>query len=99
MTDQQPSPPSGPSPKGPSPTGQSPTGQSPNRNPWVTALLILIGIILLLPGLCSVILTGIMIGAGGPRGDDSDFLPMLIGFFLVGVGGVALIVFAIRRKS
>jgi hypothetical protein len=65
----------------------------------VTALLILIGIILLLPGLCSVILTGIMIGAGGPRGDDSEFLPMLIGFFLVGVGGVALIVFAIRRKS
>ena len=84
MTDPQPSPP-------PSP--------SPNRNPWVTALLILIGLILLLPGLCSVILTGIMIGAGGPRGDDLDFLPMLIGFFLLGVGGVALIVFAIRRKS
>jgi len=83
MTDPQPSPP-------PSP--------SPNRNPWVTALLILIGLILLFPGLCSVILTGIMIGAGGPRGDDLDFLPMLIGFFLLGVGGVALIVFAIRRK-
>jgi hypothetical protein len=83
MTDQQPSPPS----------------PSPNRNPWVTALLILIGLILLLPGLCSVILTGIMIGAGGPQGDDVEFLPMLIGFFLVGVGGLALIVFAIRRKS
>ena len=94
MTDQQPSPPPRPSPAGP-----SPTGPSPNRNPWVTALLILIGLILLLPGLCSVILTGIMIGAGGPRGDDLDFLPMLIGLFLLGVGGVALIVFAIRRKS
>jgi hypothetical protein len=84
MTDQQPSPPSGP---------------SPNRNPWVTALLILIGLILLLPGLCSVILTGVMIGAGGPSGDDFEFLPVLIGFFLLGVGGVALIVFAIRRKG
>jgi len=86
-------------PQGRGPTGRSRTGPSPNRNPWVTALLILIGLILLLPGLCSVILTGIMIGAGGPRGDDLDFLPMLIGFFLLGVGGVALIVFAIRRKS
>jgi hypothetical protein len=81
MSDQQPSPPPGP---------------SPNRNPWVTALLILI---VLLPGLCSVVLTGIMIGAGGPRGSDSEFVPLLIGCFLVGVGGVALIVFAIRRKS
>jgi hypothetical protein len=74
-------------------------GPSPNRNPWVTALLVLIGLILLLPGLCSVILTGILIGAGGPRGNDLDFLPMLIGCFLLGVGGVVLIVFAIRRKS
>jgi hypothetical protein len=84
MSDQQPAQPSGP---------------SPNRNPWVTALLVLIGLILLLPGLCSVILTGIMIGAGGPRGDDSEFLPLLIICFLAGVGGVALIVFAIRRKG
>jgi hypothetical protein len=76
-----------------------PQGPSPNRSPWVTALLVLIGLILLLPGLCSVILTGILIGAGGPRGDDLDFLPMLIGCFLLGVGGVVLIVFAIRRKS
>jgi hypothetical protein len=81
MSDQQPSPPPGP---------------SPNRSPWVTALLILIGLILLLPGLCSVILTGIMFTNGGP-GNDTEFLPVLIICFLIGVGGVALIVFAIRR--
>jgi hypothetical protein len=72
-------------------------GPTPTRNPWVTALLILIGVILLLPGLCSVILTGIMLTNGGP-GSDTEFLPVLIICFLIGVGGVALIVFAIRRK-
>jgi hypothetical protein len=72
-------------------------GPTPGRKPWVTALLILIGIILLLPGLCSVIHSGIMLAAGGPSGDDWGFLPVLIICFLVGAGGVALIVFAIRR--
>jgi hypothetical protein len=73
-----------------------PRGPTPGRNPWVTALLILVGLVLLLPGLCSVILTGIMLTNGGP-GNDTEFLPVLIICFLVGAGGVALIVFAIRR--
>jgi hypothetical protein len=73
-----------------------PASPAPVRNLWVTALLIIIGMILLLPGLCSVILTGIMLTNGGP-GNDTEFLPVLIICFLVGVGGVALIVFAIRR--
>jgi hypothetical protein len=74
------------------------SGPSPGRNPWVTALLILIGLILLLPGLCSVILTGILISAGGPGGADSEYLPLLLMCFLIGVGGVALIIFAVRRR-
>jgi uncharacterized membrane protein YhaH (DUF805 family) len=73
-----------------------PSGQSHRRNPWVTALLILIGIILLLPGLCSLIFGAILISSGGP-GDNSEFLPLLLFCFMVGVGWVALIVFAIRR--
>jgi hypothetical protein len=73
-----------------------PPGPAPGRNPWVTALLILIGIILLLPGLCSLIFSGIMITSGSPGSDPG--IPLLLIFcFLVGVGGVALIVFAIRR--
>jgi hypothetical protein len=81
MSDQQPSRPSGPGHR---------------RNPWVTALLILIGIILLLPGLCSLIFGAILISSGG-SGGDSGLLSLLFFCFLVGVGGVALIVFAIRR--
>ena len=69
---------------------------SPRRNPWVTALLILIGLILLLPGLCSIIFSAILLTAGGPGG-DLEYLPLLFFCFLVGVGGVALIVFAVRR--
>jgi hypothetical protein len=74
-----------------------PRGPTPGRNPWVTALLVLIGIILLLPGLCSLIFSAILISSGGSGGGDFGFWPLLIFCFLVGVGGVALIVFAIRR--
>ena len=75
------------------PPGPTPT---PGRNPWVKALLILIGSILLLPGLCSLIFSGIMLTAGSP-GNDPGILSLLIFCFLVGVGGVALIIHAIRR--
>jgi hypothetical protein len=68
------------------------------RNPWVTALLILIGIILLLPGLCSLIFSAILITSSGSGGGDSGLLSLLIFCFLVGLSGVALIVFAIRRR-
>jgi hypothetical protein len=43
-----------------------------------------------------VILTGIMLTNGGP-GNDTEVLPLLLICFLIGVGGVALIVFAVRR--
>jgi hypothetical protein len=81
MSDQQP-----PQPRGP----------TPGRNPWVTALLILIGLVLLLPGLCSLIFSAILIGSGG-SGSSAEYVPLLLFCFLVGAGGVALIVFAIRR--
>jgi len=72
-----------------------PQGPSPNRNPWVTALLILIGIVLLLPGLCSLIFSvAILLDSGSLRGEMGS---LLIFCLLVGASGVALIVFAIRR--
>jgi hypothetical protein len=73
-----------------------PPGPTPGRNPWITALLILIGLILLLPGLCSLIFAGVMV-AGGGYGSDSGILVLLVVCLAVGVGGVALIVHAIRR--
>ena len=82
MSDQQPAKPSGPHPR---------------RNPWVTVLLILIGVILLLPGLCSLIFSVAMLADSGSIGTDPGILSLLLFCFLVGVGGIALIVFAIRR--
>jgi hypothetical protein len=73
-----------------------PRPPAPARNPFVTVLLVLLGLIMLLPGLCSIILTGLMFSYGGP-GNDTEYLPMLLICFLIGVGGVALIVFAVRR--
>ena len=72
-----------------------PPAPTPGRNPWVTALLILIGIVLLLPGLCSLIFSAIMLTGG--YGGDPSMLSLLFFCLLVGAGGVALIVFAIRR--
>jgi hypothetical protein len=74
-----------------------PPGPTPGRNPWVTALLILIGVILLLPGLCSLIFSVVLFANPGGSGGDPRLLSLLIFCFLVGAGGVALIVFAIRR--
>jgi hypothetical protein len=73
---------------------QSPT---PGRNPWVTVLLILVGIILLLPGLCSLLFSVVLLSDSGSLGRDPGIVSLLIFCFLVSAGGVALIVFAIRR--
>jgi hypothetical protein len=77
------------------PSGQ-PRGPTPRRNPFVTALLILIGIVLLLPGLCSLIFSSVILTEGGLK-ELLNSLPFLLVCFLIGFGGVALIVFAIRR--
>ena len=74
-----------------------PTGPTPGRNPWVTALLILIGIILLLPGLCSLIFSVTILADSGSLGSDPGILSLLVFCFLLGVGGVALLIHAIRR--
>jgi hypothetical protein len=74
-----------------------PRGPTPRRNPWVTALLILVGLVLLLPGLCSLVFSVAILADSGSIGSDPGILSLLLFCFLVGVGGVALIVFAIRR--
>jgi len=78
-----------------------PSGQQSHRNPFVTALLIFIGIILLLPGLCSLIFSALTLSQGGLFGPGSGFdSPIVILWLiclLISAGGVALIMFAIRR--
>jgi hypothetical protein len=85
----------------PLPTQSS--GPDPRRNPLVTALLMLIGLILLLPGLCSVFVSvtwirGIVFEGYHPGPYDSAALLMLLGCFAIGAVGVGVIVYAARRR-
>ena len=80
----------------PPPTGPTPpVGPTPQpRHGCLTAFMIIIGIILLLPGLCSLIF---VFGGLVKSAEDLQFV---IALGLVGCGGVALIWWAIRgRKS
>jgi hypothetical protein len=78
-----------------------PSGQGSRRNPLVTALLIFVSVILLLPGLCSLIFAGVTLTHGGlfgpGSGVDSPIVILWLICLLISAGGVALIMFAIRR--
>ena len=58
----------------------------------LTAILIVIGIILLLPGLCSLIF---VFGGLIKSAEDVQFVALLV---MIGAAGVALIWWAIRRR-
>ena len=73
---------------------QSPPPPLQQRNGCLTALMILLGIVLLLPGICGVIIAGLdphelMV--------DPTALLGVLGLIVVGVGGIALIWLALRR--
>jgi hypothetical protein len=62
------------------------------RNGCLTAFMIIVGIILLLPGLCVILVSSV---------SRTDFASTPIGTLclLIGAGGVSLIVWAIRRRT
>jgi cell shape-determining protein MreD len=62
-----------------------------SRNPFVAFVMILLGVILLLPGLCALYF---FVGSSGP-GDPSILLLWLV-CFGISAGGVALIISAFR---
>lgn len=66
------------------------------RSGWVTALMVIVGIILLLPGLCAVIFGGIALTE--PR-FDSGFVPFILFGVAVGIGGIFLIRAAVRGSG
>lgn len=72
--------------------------QKPRRHPLLTAAMILIGVVLLLPGLCSA---GILIWAVGDEGlrafNDASMVSLWLVTFLIATAGVFLIAFAVRR--
>ena len=66
----------------------------PEGGGCLTALLISIGILMLLPGLCAVLIVGF-----DPvhAFNDPTTASALIGFFAITAGGIALIWWAVRR--
>jgi hypothetical protein len=65
----------------------------PPRNGCLTAFMVVVGIILLLPGLCALVFGVASLTA--PR-SDPGFTPFILIGLLVGVGGIVLIRAAIR---
>jgi hypothetical protein len=72
---------------------QQPPPSGPARPGWVTPLLLLIGVVLLLPGICAIILIGI-----DPHElvVDSMYLLLILVLLAIGAGGVAMIWAAIK---
>ena len=75
------------------PPTPSPPPAAPPRNGCLTAFMVIVGIVLLLPGLCAIVF-GVG-NLGSPRPDPMITLLVLIGL-AVGAGGVLLIRSAIR---
>lgn len=81
-----------PIPSAPSP-GQPPTGMLPPRNGCLAAILALLGIVMLLPGLCAVYFGAALINTAD-RGNA--VMPFVFVGGLIGLGGILLIWAAIR---
>ncbi len=77
-----------------SPPGLPPVPPQQPRSGCLTALMVVVGVILLLPGLCAVIFGGI--GLTQPH-FDSGFTPFVLLGLLVGCVGVIMIWAAFRK--
>jgi hypothetical protein len=84
------------------PTGR-PDSPPPRRNVIATAVVILLGMVLLLPGLCSVYYFDVIFMPGGVGRDALSqgvfiiWLVCAVVAFAIGAAGVTLIVRAVRR--
>jgi hypothetical protein len=65
----------------------------PERGGCLTGFMVIVGIILLLPGLCALIFTGL---AFTQSRFDAGFVPFIVVGLLVGFGGITLIRAAFR---
>jgi hypothetical protein len=68
----------------------------PPRSGCLTGVMILVGIVLLLPGLCALVFGGVALS---DRSFPSDIGGLILLGLLVGCGGVALIWAAIRGRA
>jgi len=77
----------------PDPPPIPPRAPPPQRSGCLTALMGIVGAILLLPGLCAVIFG---VGSLSSAHYDSSLTPFIAFGALLGIAGIALIRFAIR---
>ncbi|UZE49620.1 hypothetical protein [Rhodopseudomonas sp. P2A-2r] len=75
------------------PANDAPQQQQP-RSGWLTALMVVTGTILLLPGLCALVVGAVSIN------DPivSTFLPLILVCLLIGFGGIMLLRAAFRGR-
>ena len=83
----------GPPPAAPAPPSVPlpPSAPPPRRSGWLTAFMIIIGVILLLPGICALIF-----GAGSMSHPDPVVTTLVLLGLALGAGGVWLIAAASR---
>ena len=81
-------------PETPRPVGPQPAPPS-RRGGCLSVLLALLGIVLMLPGVCSLVFVVAFVG-GGAR-DPGSIVGIWLFSFLLAAAGIALIVGAIRR--
>lgn len=84
--------PGNPTPELP-PAGHPPSPQPPPRSGCLTAFMVIIGIILLLPGLCALIFGGMSLTESHI---DSIVMTLVMLGLAIGFGGLMLIIAAIR---
>jgi membrane protein DedA with SNARE-associated domain len=86
--------------------GNTPTGEPeggpppplppPQRSGCLTAFMVIAGVILLLPGLCAIIFSGMMVSEGHA---ESGIVQFVVVGLTAGVFGVVLIWTAFRRPG
>ena len=72
-----------------------PTGRPQGLHGCLVAFLVLVGIVLLLPGLCSLLLFFMIVLAGGGSG---PVVLLWLVCFAIGIGGIMLIRYAVRNR-
>ncbi|MDA9440983.1 hypothetical protein XH98_18180 [Bradyrhizobium sp. CCBAU 51745] len=74
-----------------------PPAAPPQRSGCLTALMAVLGVIMLLPGLCALLFGGMSLVEGGKI--DSDVAPLVSLGLLIAIGGAALIGLAIKGRK
>jgi hypothetical protein len=76
-----------------------PPSPDPGRAGWLTGLMILIGVVLLLPGICAGVFVVDYVSTPKRAPLDSLIVQLWLVSFAIAAGGIGLIWWALRRPS